>query len=190
MSKPFFYRMDAAEFLSIAIGFSSDKERGKFMNQLALDLVTGNGTTPYAQKMISEATDYIDKKRQAGSKGGKQKASIAKAVLNHIPSIPIANNSNNNTTETKPKPIKPLAEYSSDFITFWSQYPKKTGKGAAWEVWKKVKPPIFDVINALIWQKQSRKWLDGFILDPERYIKKRCWEDEPDAQEVPSWKII
>lgn len=81
MSKPFFYRINAADFFSVINSIKSDRERGRFVYQFAVDLVTQSGTSSYAKSVISEALKYIEKKREAGSKGGKQKASSAKAVL-------------------------------------------------------------------------------------------------------------
>ncbi len=68
-------------------------------------------------------------------------------------------------------------------MRFWAAYPKKNGKGAAWNEWKRYKPPIDKVLAAIKWQINSQKWRDGYILDPERYIKKRSWEDEPPKSE-------
>jgi hypothetical protein len=196
MAKPFFYRMDAAEFLAIALSFSSDKERGKFMNQLALDLVTGNGTTSYAKKLISEVTGYIEKKKSAGSKGGKQRVSNAQAVLKQNSSITQASSSSSSSSSTvteavqeaKTKNQKPLSEYSDDFETFWTQYPDKTGKGKAYESWCKKRPPLMDVLNALIWQKKSKKWIEGFIPLPATYLNQRRWHDEPEKATMTASK--
>lgn len=75
--------------------------------------------------------------------------------------------------------LKPLSEYSDDFLKFWSVYPEKTGKGAAWKAWKKTRPPIDSVVDALLWQRDSQKWKEGFIPNPSTYINQRRWEDEP-----------
>jgi hypothetical protein len=65
------------------------------------------------------------------------------------------------------------------FIEFWNAYPIKTGKGAAEKSWKKEKPNIDLVLNALVWQQDSKKWLDGFIPNPSTYINQKRWLDEP-----------
>lgn len=92
------------------------------------------------------------------------------------------------TAVEKIKPSKPLSEYSDDFLKFWSAYPSKTGKGAAFKSWKKIKPPIEKVILAIEWQKKSHKWREGYIPNPQTYINQRRWEDEPDTS--TSLKVI
>jgi hypothetical protein len=71
---------------------------------------------------------------------------------------------------------------SDDFTQFWKAYPKKTGKGAALKAWNKAKPPIDSVLKALAWQRTSKQWLDGFIVNPATYINQTRWEDEPEAK--------
>lgn len=69
--------------------------------------------------------------------------------------------------------------YTSDFIEFWKNYPKKTGKDIAFKSWKKVKPRIDDVMFSLSWQKKSKQWIDGFIPNPATYLNQGRWKDEP-----------
>lgn len=114
MSQLYFYRINAARFLSVVTDFKSEKELSKFINQFAIDLVTGNSNSDYATEVISEAIEYIKKKKKAGSMGGKQKSSSARAVLEQCQSSDKAllkqksskglannNSSNNNNIETK-----------------------------------------------------------------------------------------
>lgn len=70
--------------------------------------------------------------------------------------------------------------YSSNFLEFWANYPKKTGKDAAWKLWDKLNPNIDDVMYALSWQKESKKWADGYIPNPTTYLNQGRWKDEPD----------
>lgn len=79
---------------------------------------------------------------------------------------------------------KPTAVvYSADFEAFWSIYPKKTGKGAAWEAWQKRKKPVPDIdaiLPALRRAMNSSQWIkDGgqFIPMPTTWINQRRWED-------------
>jgi len=100
MSKLFFYRIDAASFFTETLKYKSDKELGKFIRQFATDLVTCSGATDYSKSVIAEATEYIRKKKEAGSKGGKQKSSSAKASLKHCPSTALASSSNSSNSIT------------------------------------------------------------------------------------------
>jgi len=77
---------------------------------------------------------------------------------------------------------KDIKNYSSDFLLFWTNYPKKTGKDAAYKLWEKLNPRIDDVMFALSWQKESQKWQDGFIPNPATYLNQGRWKDEPDVE--------
>jgi hypothetical protein len=82
-----------------------------------------------------------------------------------------------------PDSFNPLTEgWEKDFEVFWKEYPKKKDKQAAKLVWKKIRPNLQDVLNALSWQKQSKEWFEQggkFVKYPERYIKNHAWLDEP-----------
>ena len=173
-SKPFFFRID----LVALFDFATDEIGIKMtLLQFAKSLQQGQSEIPYIQNIIAETNDFIEKKKQAGRSGGLAKASTAKAKH----SKPVAKRSKGYPEAvTETEDTKPLPEYSDEFISFWKAYPNKTAKGAAWTEWKKFKPTLADVLNALEWQTKTKKWEDGFILDPERYIKRRCWEDEPE----------
>lgn len=72
--------------------------------------------------------------------------------------------------------------YSEPFLSFWNTYPRKEKKGKAYEAWKKHKPPLDQVLNALSWQTKLQQWKrdDGqFIPLPATYLNARQWEDEP-----------
>lgn len=76
-------------------------------------------------------------------------------------------------------------EYSDAFISFWSAYPNKTGKGAAYKSWQKEKPDINIVLEALKWQTKQEQWTKDkgqFIPYPTTYLNQRRWEDEKPIQ--------
>ena len=77
------------------------------------------------------------------------------------------------------KETTPLSEYSDEFLQFWKEYPKKVGKDRAWQLWKKTKPVLTDVLKALSWQRNCEQWQKGFIPNPETYISQGRWKDEP-----------
>ena len=77
---------------------------------------------------------------------------------------------------------KPLTSVKGDdsFEQFWSLYPRKVGKGAAYKSWQKENPKIEEVEIALSWQKQSKQWFGGkYIPNPATYINQHRWKDEP-----------
>jgi hypothetical protein len=82
---------------------------------------------------------------------------------------------------------KTLVRNSSDgdngFSIFWKNYPKKIGKKAALNAWKKArgKPPLKKIVDALAEQKASVNWLkdDGqYIPNPATWINQGRWDDE------------
>jgi len=77
MSKPFFYKLVAADFLA-EVCEVPESERGLWVRTLALDLTRGKGSTEYARSLIEEAKTFQKRKADAGRAGGLAKASRAK----------------------------------------------------------------------------------------------------------------
>lgn len=89
----------------------------------------------------------------------------------------------------KPKSKEAIGEYTPDFEIFWGHYPKKIGKGSAFEVWKKIikkeEALEFYCQQALHWQKPLWAKDDNkYVPNPENYLKGRRWEDEPPATQA------
>ena len=86
------------------------------------------------------------------------------------------------------KSKKSSGKYTEDFLLFWKEYPRKTGKGAAFSVWESLCDQdtsaelLVGAISALSWQRHSKAWVEGFIPLPETYLRQRRFEDEPDKQ--------
>lgn len=84
-------------------------------------------------------------------------------------------------------------EYSDDFLSFWSTYPKKSGnKKKAWLEWEKLDlPPLQTILDAIVKQDKWRRNANGEFRpewkDPERWIKYECWNDEVDTKAQGSW---
>lgn len=73
--------------------------------------------------------------------------------------------------------------YSPDFEIFWTAYPRKTGKGKAFEAWRKLKPSrqLQDkILMAVGKARQSKDWTkeDGkYIPHPTTWLHERRWDD-------------
>lgn len=92
------------------------------------------------------------------------------------------NASNNQETprEEKRREEVNLTPKPEGFVEFWSAYPKKIGKGAAEKAWKKNKPPVQKVLDAIEQQKSSPQWTKDkgqFIPNPATWINQSRWED-------------
>jgi hypothetical protein len=83
--------------------------------------------------------------------------------------------------------------YTVEFEKFWTVYPRKIGKGKAWESWLRINPPLelqFKMYDAIRLQTLSAQWQkDGgqFIPHPSTWINQRRWEDTPEIN-VPAPK--
>jgi len=71
------------------------------------------------------------------------------------------------------------------FERFWSGYPRKVGKDAAWKTWGRLKPTdslTEHIIAAVSMQAKSPQWTkDGgqFIPHPRTWLHQGRWQDEP-----------
>lgn len=81
---------------------------------------------------------------------------------------------------------KETGGYTEEFENFWKAYPKKVGKGVAMKLFQEQGSPLEECLNALKWQSKSRSWKDGYIPNPETYLRQRRYEDEP--EEIPENK--
>lgn len=109
---------------------------------------------------------------------------------------PPVENSDNVLEKPSKKPSKrkskalSLAPYSDDFLRFWSAYPRKTGKGKAWEKYQiaaenDVLPPIDELVSIVERHAETDQWTKDngqFIPHPATWLYQRCWEDEVDAK--------
>lgn len=69
----------------------------------------------------------------------------------------------------------------SRFEEFWKLYPKKVGKKPCHDTWKRKKlDEKAEMIIADVERRQrlDRKWLEGFIVNPQTYLNQERWEDE------------
>lgn len=76
----------------------------------------------------------------------------------------------------------PAYKYPSGFSLFWSKYPKRVGKGAAYEKWQKLKlEKIAElIVLGLDRQLQYLEREGGkFTPLPATWLNQRRWEDEP-----------
>lgn len=95
----------------------------------------------------------------------------------NAPTIPIPlpiplSTAGSNTVDGTPPPQEAPAPFDGKaFTAFWDAYPKKHGREAAWEAWRKLAPSADTVAlimsNMDAW-KRSRQWID----DGDRYIPK------------------
>lgn len=100
MTRPFIFRIHAAEFFAIVQNLTK-KEKGEFLSSFATDLVTLNPSLDYSKKIIQEAIDFAIKKSAAGAKGGRPKKSKGLAKVKQRLSTAKANAKPETETELK-----------------------------------------------------------------------------------------
>lgn len=90
-----------------------------------------------------------------------------------------------------PNPPKGVDAADERFRAFWSEYPKKTGKGAAEKAFQKIKPSedlLQSMLKAIENQKQSDQWRRDngqFIPLPATWLNQKRWEDETEINTQP-----
>lgn len=90
-------------------------------------------------------------------------------------------------TKESSKNTPKKTNYSPDFETFWSAYPRHVNKQVAYREWQKLKvtDALLDtILKAIERNKKAGNWNEEkFIVYPERWLKNRRWEDEitPDS---------
>jgi hypothetical protein len=91
----------------------------------------------------------------------------------------------------KKKNIKKKNPYTKDFELFWSAYPRKVAKGAAFKKWQLAKKmesfpdSIDELLSILEKHKEQDFWKQGKIYKPQNWLGDTHWEDEICQSEPP-----
>lgn len=75
--------------------------------------------------------------------------------------------------------------WEEDFELFYKEYPKKVAPQKAKQAWKKIRPNIEVVLQALAWQKQSKQWFEKggqFIPNPATWLNGHQFLNKPPEQ--------
>ena len=134
MSKPFFYRLDAARYLSEMARITDDAERGKVALAFAFDLVDGKGNSQYSRSIIAEAKAFSSKKSEAGKKGMNNRWLKNNTVITEdntdIAVLPF-DITNAVITRSSSSSSNKKHIYDDGFEKLWEVYPNKDGKKSA-----------------------------------------------------------
>lgn len=72
---------------------------------------------------------------------------------------------------------------SPEFLRWYSHYPRKQARGdakKAWEQTKHIRPPIEQMVKALIVQKEQEQWRNEsgkYVPLPATYLRREQWSD-------------
>ena len=129
----------------------------------------------------------VDKRKIAGSKGGKQRVANASKCkqkvanqANQADSVSVSVNDSVSVSDSVNR--KNIYMTDTEFDKFWSEYPNKQNKKKSREKFLKLKLSLFDkIMEQLERFKESDDWIknDGmFIPHPTTWINGERWEDE------------
>lgn len=86
--------------------------------------------------------------------------------------------------EQPAKPKRKRTDYRrKDFDEWFGEYPNQTSEDDAWKEWqRKIKqgklPEQPVLMDALQEHKRSRRWLEGYVKDPDNYLRGEHWKDK------------
>jgi hypothetical protein len=88
---------------------------------------------------------------------------------------------------------KKAANGAADFDAFWLAYPNKTGGLAARKAWNKTKhrPQLVVLLAAIDKQRHSKRWTEGKIPNPAKWLEEGRWKDTPpERPPAPERKLV
>ena len=74
----------------------------------------------------------------------------------------------------------PPGKVKEEFEAFWEEYPRRVAMKKAWDAWRKTKPPLDAVLEALAVAKKTPQWKRGkdYIPYPATWLNDERWDDE------------
>jgi len=150
---------------------------------------------PRLEREREKQQNYRKSQEESGRRGGKITQEKRRNMESEPSSEPSSENKalQSSSSITTPKPPRgavdlSLNSYSPLFLNFWSKYPSKVGKGAAWKAWKKIKSPSMmmdTIITAINEQARTEKWKKNngrYIPNPATWLNQCRWEDETNTE--------
>lgn len=197
-----------------ALCYASQNKTDGFIPTEALELMTYGLPAGMTERMLEcglwdqidggyQIHDYLhwnmsreqyDSVKESLSRAGKKgmKSRWKGHIRQDNPGYKVSNNPPNNQSITSlsiSKSLNSLNSSSSEFEQFWQAYPRKTGKKAALNEWKKAtdRPPLETVLWAISQQREGADWRkEGgkFIPHPSTWLHQGRWDDVPRQTEI------
>ena len=195
-------------YLESALALDTKEEQADFLLAVCIYGLDGippekkKGSVAAAFAAVKPNLDTSLAKAKAGSAGGSASRSEAsESNYEADESREEANRSNEEANASnleaikkeevekgnkKKEVLKTLRQIDVDFDAFWSEYPKKVGKGAARKAFEKArkKATLESLVTAVRRQKCGSQWTreDGrFIPNPATWLNQERWDDEVDG---------
>lgn len=131
---------------------------------------------------VHDYTDWNDSRDEVNEKRSRARERMANVRGRTPREVPIRLVSDPLSSALEKKEEDPL---ETRFTEFWAAYPKKQGKGAAWNAWRKLHPDtslLAQMIASIQAHRDDPQWLkEGgqFIPFPATWLNQRRFEDEP-----------
>jgi hypothetical protein len=131
------------------------------------------------------------RERTSGRRSGDvQRTSVGRpADVQRTSGVTVPNRTVPNRTERENGAVAQQSDsLPAGFEAFWAVYPNRTDKKAAVSVWRALKPDEVlqqQIVTAVEAQARTRKWQEGFVKAPQRWLKDRNWEDEIPVEPIP-----
>lgn len=140
------------------------------------------------QRTADEVRELREKRREAGSKGGKAKANaLASAKANALADA-LANGKQNSAIDIDIDISKNSLAQPDGFAEFWMAYPRRIGKGQATKAWatamKRGADPRNVVAAAAVFARSCAGKDPKFIPHPTTWLNGERYDDEPEAGQV------
>ena len=135
------------------------------------------------QQSAQEVADLRERRRMAGSKGGKAKANglaSAKQMPKQTPSKPLPDTDVDTDTDEKEAKAS-LSRVRDEFIDWYLIYPRKASKGLAEKAYIKARKKVTaDVlVQAAERYAADPNREDQFTKLPASWLNAECWDDGP-----------
>lgn len=181
-------RMDGRPKILISKLFPLKEVRVKQMEDALRALTSAELVTLYTV----DGKPFLQMKTWDKHQQMRAKKSKYPAPADGVPSLDInCNQMISSDSKCSRNPIQSESEYETEsnpndagaFDRFWAAYPKKAGKGAAMQAFRRITGvPVDVMLYAIEQQRHSRQWQEDngrYIPNPATWLNQRRWEDEP-----------
>ena len=140
------------------------------------------------EREVEKTRRLSETRREIGLKGGRPRKQAKskpkpKANQNETPARVASPSPSQIPSESIVETIVSTSAHARAFERFWAAYPNKVEKPAARKLFDAAvkRAGRLDVIlGGLERAKASRKWCEGYIPNPARWLRNDGWADEPD----------
>lgn len=193
----------------------TDEEFGRLIRSLLKYSQSGEGISPsgnerfYVKRVMNredrfrqsfeEQSTALSERGKAGATARWSNAKACKSMPKHTKASQAmqddAKHGNTETetdTDTDSNNTPHTPQRGEAFEKFWTEYPKKVGKQAAYKAWSRLKPNK-ELTQAILTAVESQKGADTwqkengrFIPNPATWLNQGRWEDEPVSISQPA----